>query len=99
VGGRVVAANDFVERKHWTKIKVRLLAELTVDLMHVAAQLFQQTLQAVEHRIQRGLVSREVGAHEVVESGCVAIFGPPELGCLVQSALHPRALRLAILSD
>jgi len=64
--------------------------------MHVAAQLFQQTLQAVNIVSSVPRLPRS-GAREVVESGCVAIFGPPRIGCLVQSALNPRALRLAIL--
>ena len=42
VGGRIVAANNFVEWKHRAEVEVRLLAELPVDLMHVAAKLFQQ---------------------------------------------------------
>ena len=74
-----------------------MLAELPVDLVHVAAQLFQQTFQAVEHRIQRGLISGEVGADKILERRSVAIFGAPELSHLLQAALHSSALRFAIL--
>ena len=84
--GRIVAANNFVKGKHGAEIEVQLLAELAVDLMHVSAELFQQALQAVEHRVQRGLISGEVGADEILERGRVAILGAPEFGHLVQSA-------------
>ena len=66
-----------------------LLAELPADLVHVAAQLFQETLQTVEHRVERGLIAGEVGADEILEGGRVAIVGTPELGDLLQPALHP----------
>ena len=98
VGGGIVAGDNFVERKHRAEIEVRLLAELPVDLVHMAAQLFQQTLQAVEHRIQRGLVSGEVGREQSPRRRQrVAIFGAPELSHLLQSALDSSTLRFAVL--
>ena len=68
VGRRIVAADNFVEGKHRAEIEIKLLAELAVDLVHVSAQLLQQMFQAVEHRIQRGLISGEIGAHEIFKT-------------------------------
>ena len=99
MGRGIVAGDNLVERKHRAEIKVRLLAEFPVDLVHVPAQLFQQALHTVEHRIQRGLVSGEVGPHKVLEDRRVAVSGAPELSRLLQSAMGPGALRFAVLRD
>src|SRR5207253_11407673 len=64
VRGRIVASEHFVERKYRTKIEVKLLAELTIDLVHVPLELFQQTLKTIEHSVQRCCVTRKVGAHK-----------------------------------
>ena len=65
------------------EVEVLLLAELAVDLMHVSLQLFQQALKAAEHGVERGLITGEVGADEILERSLVTIFRPPELGDLI----------------
>ncbi len=96
---RIIPADNFVKRKHRAEIEIHLLAEFAVDLVHVAAKLFQQFLQAVEHGVQRRLISRKVGAHEFFEDAGVAILRAPELGCLMQASFNSRTLRLPVLRN
>ncbi len=88
VRGGIVAAEDFVEGKHRAEVEVELLAELAIDLVHVAVELLEQALEAVEHGVERGLIAGKVGADEVFERGGVAVVGAPEFGDLMQAALQ-----------
>ncbi len=93
----IIPADNFVDRKHWAKIEIQLLAKLAVDLVHMSAELFQHALQAIENRIQRGLISSEIVAHEVFKGGGVTIFFAPELGHLPQASLNSCVLRGPVL--
>ena len=90
---RIVAAEDLVERKHRAQIEVGLLAELAVDLVHVAVELLEQALEAAEHGVERGLVAGKIGADEILERGGIPVFRPPEFAHLVESALNVQSLR------
>src|SRR5208283_2689232 len=58
----IVASNDFIEGQHRAEVEIELLAELAVDLVHVAVELLEKTLEAIEHGIQRGLIAGEIRA-------------------------------------
>ena len=64
-----------------------LLAELAIDFVHVAIELFEKALETIEHRIQSGLIAGKVGADKVFEFGRATIFGTPKFGNLMQAAL------------
>jgi hypothetical protein len=96
VGGRIVAGEYFVEGKHRASVEVGLLVERAIDFVHVAVELFEKTLEAVEHGVERGLIASEVGANEFLASSLIDIIGAPELGDLVESAVEAGSLRLAI---
>ena len=74
-------------------IQIQLLAELPVDLVHVAVELFEQALEAIEHGIEGGLVTGEVGADEILKFLGIAVFRPPEFGYLMQATRKAQALR------
>ena len=65
MGRRIVAAEGFVERQDWAEVEVQLLAEFAIDLVHMAVELFQQPLIAVEHGIERGRIAGEVNPDEI----------------------------------
>ena len=69
VGGRVVASEYFVEGEHRAKIEVKLLAELSIHLVHVSVELFQKMFKTIEHCVQRCWSTREVGAHKLFKDG------------------------------
>ena len=99
VCGGIVAAEGFVEGKHGAEIEIELLAEGAIDFVHVAAQLFEKQLEAVEHGVESGLITGEVGADEVFEGGGVTVVGTPEFGDLMQALLSTRTLGLATFRD
>ena len=65
--------------------------------MHVAVQLLQEALEAIEHGVDRGLIPGEIAADELLIRSRISIFGAPELGDLVKTALDAWPLWLAIL--
>src|SRR5206468_13022461 len=69
----IVPAEHLVEWKHRAKIEIHLLAELAIDLMHVAAELFEQALEAVEHGIERSLIAGEICADKFLECSSIAV--------------------------
>ena len=97
VGGRIVAGEDFVEREHRAQVEIGLLIKLAANFVHVAIELFEHALEAIEHGVESGLVAREIGANEFLEHGCIAIFRAPELGYLVKTAVEPRLLLSTVL--
>ena len=67
--------------------------------MHVAAELFEQALEAVEHGIERSLIASEICADKFLECSSIAVLGPPELAHLAQAALKAQPLCLTIFRD
>ena len=76
-----------------------MLAELPVDLVHVAVKLLEQALQAGEHGIERGLVAGKVGANKILKFPGVAVFRAPEFAYLVKAPVKACALGLPVLGD
>src|SRR5437899_12473450 len=95
----IVPAEHLVEWKHRAKIEIHLLAELAIDLMHVAAELFEQALKAAEHRVECRLIASEICADKFLECSSIAVLAPPELGNLMQPAFQACALCLAVVVD
>src|SRR6266571_1755890 len=95
----IVPAEHLVEWKHRAKIEIHLLAELAIDFMHVAAELFEQKLEAVEHGVECRLIASEICADKFLECSSIAVLGPPELGNLMQPAFQACALCLAVFAD
>jgi hypothetical protein len=65
----------------------------------VAVDRLEHELHAIEERIERRLVAREMRADQLLIRGLIAILGTPELRDLLHPALQARALRFSILCD
>src|SRR5262245_36056258 len=93
----IVSRECLIKGKDWPEIQIHLLTKFPVDLMHVPGKLFQQILEAIEHRVQSRLIASKVSADEILIHAGVPILSPPEFGNLQQSALYTDALSLSIL--
>ena len=93
---RIVTTEDFVVRTDGSKIQVLLGRKLAGDLVHVTIELFEQALEAREHRVERFLVAGEVGAHKGLEGGRVAVFRAPELHDLVEAGAEAGLLGFSV---
>ena len=99
VRGRIVSAEKFVVRANRAEIQILLGCELAGNLVHVAVELFEQALVALEHRMNGLLVAGEVCAHESLEDGRIAIFRTPEFHHLVKAGADAGLLALAMFGE
>src|SRR5882724_11866680 len=97
MGRWIISRKCLIKGKHRPKIKVHLLAELPVDLMHMAGELFQQILEAIKYDVQGRLITGKICRDEFFQSGSVSIFRAPEFRHLLQSALDAGPLAFSIL--
>ena len=67
--------------------------------MHVAIELFEQALKAVEHGIKRWLVAGEIAPHKAFENAGIAIFRTPEFDDLVQAGADARFLGFTVFGQ
>src|ERR1041385_1385449 len=93
----IISCKCLIDGKHRPEIQVHLLTKFPVDLVHVSGKLFQQILEAIEHRVQSRLIASEVRAYEIFVYPSIPVVGPPELRNLQQTALCANTLALSIL--
>src|SRR5262249_35067347 len=70
----IVPPKCFVEGTNGTKVEIHLLAEFTIDLVHMSIKLLEQLLEAVEHCVESSLISGKAGANEVFVRGGIAVL-------------------------
>ena len=99
VRGGAVAGEDLVEGQDGPEVEVGLPAESEGDLVHVAVELLEEALEALEHRVEGLLVAGEVAAHEGLEDLPVAVRLAPEARHLLEPAPGAGPLRLAVALD
>ncbi len=96
MGGRVVTGEHFVEGKHRAEVEIGLLIELAINLVHVAIELFEQALKAVEHSVESSLVAGKICANEFLERGGITVIRAPEFGNLMQALFNPGRLLASV---
>ena len=72
-------------------------SQLKPQLVHVAVDHLEEPLVAPKHLVERGLVSGEIRANELLECGRRAVLRPPEARDLPQPPLEARTLGFTVL--